>query len=178
MESLVKVTNLRSPGRLKRLARSVIRATMSWSGHNEGKEKEERLIERNKSLLPWSGKPGCLSCSTYHLIPRSVYWSVTVEGSGWWFSPRAGGHRLAWCAAPRPVAGGPGVGGSRSSRGSPWCSSGGSRDPSPWRSSCAGCTVSSGRPRRCRLLPKGLGEERVSPSWVYIHTDEVSELQN
>lgn len=91
-------------------------------------------------------------------VPRAYSWSAlsALESPCLRLSPGAGGRRWAWCAGPHPAAAGPGAGGSRSSTASPWCSDGGSRAPSPSRSSSAGCTGGAGRPRRCPLQQTNL----------------------
>lgn len=91
-------------------------------------------------LLLWFATVWCCSCDS--------------------LSPAAAGLLWASCAEPRPVTAELCAGGSRSSRGSPWCSGGGSPVPSPWQNSSWGCTASAGHLRRCLLLPTDLSGRR------------------
>lgn len=92
----------------------------------------------------------------FQLPPWAAVWRCSRNG----LSPAAAGLLWASCAEPRPVTAGLCAGGSRSSRGSPWCSGGGSPVPSPWQNSSWGCTASEGRPRRCPPLPTDLRGQR------------------
>lgn len=95
-------------------------------------------------------------------LPLATVWCCGCDS----LSPAAAGRRWASCAGPRPVTAELCAGGSRSSRGSPWCSGGGSPVPSPWRNSSWGYTASAGRLRRCPLLPTDLRGSRGGVGYV------------